>query len=108
MKRYKRKFEESNLKSIKYYIDYYENGLKQIKKLENLIDKLETQFDIQKINLPNGWSLAEIYFNTDNLNDNEFTANSIYSFLKKLNVSVDKNSWSHGDSNKVIVELNNL
>lgn len=108
MKRYKRKFEEGNLKSLDYYIDFYENGLKQVKKLATLIDKLEKQFDISKVNLPNGWNLADIYFNVDNDKDNEFTANAIYTFLKKLNIPIDNNNWRNGDGNKVTIKLNEL
>ena len=108
MKRYVRKFEEANLKSLDYYINFYENGLRQVKKLETLIDKLKKQFDISKVNLPNGWMLADIYFNVDNDKDNEFTANAIYSFLKKLNIPTFSEKWRHGDGNKVIIELNKI
>lgn len=100
---------KSDLKEFQYFLNHYEQGLNQLKKLNNILIKLQKQFNIVDFRMPNGWAVAEVYFEFQKTPElNEVVANSIYDFLKKLKVPLVKSEWTNGDRNTIFIQLNKL
>ena len=117
---YKRRFNEANvidifkkkskLKDILYYIDFYEGGLKHLKKFSVQLAKLEKEFPIEGVSLPNGWGIALIEFKNQGNKDNgnKIMANDMYAKAKQYKLPATHDEWTNGDDNKIYIQLNEV
>lgn len=110
MKRYKRKFKEAEIKGLEYYINFYEQGYNQFQKLKKKLQYIEHDIpvDIIEVKAINGWAMVDIYFKDQNDN-NEEISNIIRGYLNKYeNKPIVDSRWSHGDKNRITIELNQM
>lgn len=100
---------KSDLKGFQYFLNHYEQGLKQLKKLNNILIKLQKKFNIVDFRMPSGWAVVEVYFKFQKTPElNKVVANSIYDFLKKLKIPLAQSEWTNGDRNTIFIQLNKL